>query len=263
MAEFYQLPHTGTFSGNGGNSAQLTRINNNNPNDWYETDATGTLNLDLDFGTTLGFKDIFMEVRNVHSYRLIADPGASQTVLATVTTPPITIHTGEASGDQYGEQYSLDTVNFDANILRLEVSRRITPSAPIGVNRIWAMQPILDLATNTMRGMTEETMGFQQRTSKIRTDAIYGTRARTNLLLRQLKRSVRYRFLQLGNNILPVITNILNLYRNNPNFVFSQEFARYPDRVYIAHFANDNLVETYFSRVKTSGQFFEFTIEEN
>ena len=48
----------------------------------------------------------------------------------------------------------------------------------------------------------------------------------------------------------------------NPNFVFAQDFNRYPDRVFPATWGDSDLTQSYISRVISAGTIVDFSVRE-
>ena len=277
MASIYQLPITdggGTWSvTNGGNANQVGNINNNDfspTNDiFYESSAAGVVNLDYDRGFPVFWNFMYLMFRNVASYKILTTTTTPfDTELVSVTTPPISL--GLVAADSaFDTQFDLQQVELgagEAQTFRLQILTRIETAQPVRVYKVLPMthQMTFDPDDAMMDGFIEQTMDHERRTSYIR-EALDGTRVRSPLLYGYLKRSVSYTWTLGRPNINTRFADLVRILTQPflQNFMFVQEFDRYPDRVFRAHIQDDRILNNYRSTFKGSGETFRFTIEEN
>ena len=266
MAQVFSLPHNdnATYTTNlPNNDSNLDFINDGQHATGFTSSGAGNFQLDWEPGFEAFYNRFYMECSNVGAFQL--QVGSTYRVVATETQPPIGYN---LQRDPYwsDRQFALLEIDGDMTneqIMRMEVTARRDAAQPVTIYRFYYMNHTLDFEADEDReGFTEIDMDFQQRTSYI-FDAIDGSRTRTPLLYNQLKRAVSYTYFRVGNNLGSALLPIIDLYRTSPNFMFAQEFARYPDRVYRAHFANDNMRGAYLSDYKGTGEDLTFTIEED
>ena len=91
---------------------------------------------------------------------------------------------------------------------------------------------------------------------------IRGETTRIQSLASRGKWTVGYRAL-FGDYAVRDYRGFMELLRNHRNFVFSQQFERYPERVFPATWGNTDFGQAYFTRRISSGTVVDFNIQES
>ena len=210
--------------------------------------------------TTINF--IWIKGSGITNYTLSVPTGmgsgmgvAAQVIQPTVTTPDGQIVNTTINNIQH-ELLDLSNLTTDGTLDCVEAQLVFT-GVNVRIYEIMLLESLLYI--NPEGNFTNIESTYIDNT--LNQTNIRGESIRIRSLASRPKWSVNYT-IHFRNDSIVDYTTFSNLINNNHNFVFSQQYNKYPERVYPATWGGTNFSQRYFSRRISSGNLVDFQIQE-
>ena len=210
--------------------------------------------------TTINF--IWIKGTGITNYTLSVPSGmgsgagvTTQVIQPTVTPPDGTTISTTINNIQH-ELLDLSSLSTDGTLNCVEAQLVFT-GVNVRIYEIMLLESLLYLdSENNFTNIESTYVDNTLNQTNIRGESI-----RIRSLASRPKWSINYtiHFRNSSTVDYPTFSNMIN---NNHNFVFSQQYNRYPERVYPATWASGNFSQRYISRRISSGILVDFQIQE-